>query len=136
MQLPGWDTPRAPPFCSSKNDVCFAFAGPLTLRTNSYKTIFDPATAKKSGSRIWLSKCVTTPKVCGGVGQPCCPGASVGVITDKALPSFGKPWQGRPCDDTQTPDGAYCNGAAHSSDLFAPTSAAPGGGFGRTRGLQ
>lgn len=111
MTLPGYTEPRAPPFCPGKDDVCFAFAGPLTLRTNSYKTIFDPKVAKTMGSRIWLSQCVTVPKQCGGIGQPCCPGASIGVVTDKALPSFGKSWQGHPCDDTQTPEGAYCNGA-------------------------
>ncbi|KIZ06565.1 hypothetical protein MNEG_1388 [Monoraphidium neglectum] len=110
LKLSGWPETRAPPYCPGKDDVCFAFAGPLTLRTNSYLTIFNPSLAKKSGSRIWLSQCVTVPKACGGIGQPCCPGVSVGVVTDKPLPSFNTSWQGRPCDDTSTPDGAYCNG--------------------------
>jgi hypothetical protein len=108
--MPGAKNARAPPFCLGADDVCFTFTGPPVLRTRSFLNIFDPANVKKTASRIWGTQCVPVPKVCGGVGQPCCPGASDAVTTDKPLPSYGKAWAGRPCDDTQSPEGAYCNG--------------------------
>ena len=102
---------RAPPFCEGDDTVCFAFTGPPTLRVQSMLTVFDPANAKKKASRISGTRCVSVAKQCGGIGQPCCPGVSESFTTDKPLPSYGTAWRGRPCDDTKTDEGAYCNGA-------------------------
>lgn len=110
VELPGFGGPKAPPFCPGKDDVCFTFVGPQWLRVRSHANVFDYTKAKLYPSRIWGTQCVTVPKACGGVGQPCCPGVSDGLITDKPLPSFGKPWQGKPCDDVTTEDGSYCDG--------------------------
>ncbi|GBF96113.1 hypothetical protein Rsub_08989 [Raphidocelis subcapitata] len=108
--MPGAQNARAPPYCLGADDVCFTFTGPPVLRSRSFLNVFDPSNVKKTASRIWGTKCITVPKVCGGVGQVCCPGASDAVTTDKPLPSYGKAWAGRPCDDTQTQEGAFCNG--------------------------
>jgi hypothetical protein len=110
VNFPTSPKPYAPPFCSGKDDVCFAFAGYPTLRHRSFLNIFDPATTKDTASRIWGTRCIKVATPCGGVGQPCCPGVSAGLVTDKALPSFGTAWQGRPCDDTKTEEGAFCSG--------------------------
>jgi hypothetical protein len=109
--MPGAQHARAPPFCEGDDNVCFTFNGPPTLRIKSFMSIFDPANAKKQASRISGTQCVKVPKQCGGVGQPCCPGVSESWTIDKPIPSFGTSWRGRPCDDTQSEEGAYCNGA-------------------------
>ena len=125
---PGTNGPRVPPFCKSKDDVCFTFAGQPTIRHRSFLNIFNPAKAKVTASRIWGTKCVSVKMPCGGVGQPCCPGVSIGLVTDKALPSYGTSWSGKPCDDTQSPDGAFCNGA-----LGCPSSATDASGTAAQR---
>lgn len=110
MSAPGLEQPVRPPYCPGKDDVCFTFAGYPTLRHRSFQSIFDAAASAKLPARIWGTRCVKVATPCGGVGQACCPGVGPAVITDKRLPSYGTKWEGRPCDDTQSADGAYCSG--------------------------
>jgi hypothetical protein len=110
VKFPQWNAPRAPPFCKGEGNVCFTHVGPLNLRQRSFRDIFEPAIAKDTASRIWGTLCVNVKTPCGGVGQACCPGVPENVVTDKALPSYGTAWSGRPCDDTAAGEGAYCDG--------------------------
>ena len=109
---PGVSDPVRPPFCPGEGDVCFTFTGYPTLRHRSFASIFDAKASASSPSRIWGTRCVPVPASCGGPGEACCPGVSSAVVLDKPLPSSGQAWAGRPCDDTLTDEGAYCDGAA------------------------